>query len=139
MMLQATKDDPFVGLHYVLSGYVKRGGIVPPKSAWIKPDGTVTPQSFTIIMQSRPNDCRFAIAQIVRLVREPSKDPNTPLFRHEDAPSGPFVVWDLLDDQLTRGQRTGPGGVLSPPPPLWMHESEGGMLAKALHFYDHHP
>lgn len=138
-MLTATKDDPFVGMHYALSGYVKRGGIVPPPAAWVKPDGVVIPQSFTVIMQNRPNDCRFAIAQIVRLVREASKNPNTPLFRSEDHPSGPYVVWDLLDDQLTRGQRTGPGGVMSPPPPMWMAESEDGMLMKALAFYDHHP
>lgn len=132
-------DDPFLGMHYVLSGYVKRGGIVPPSTAWRRPDGTILPQSFTIIMQRRPNDCRFAVAQAVMLRRNPDKRADTPLYLTDDHPSGPFIVWDLLDDQLTRGQRTGPKGVLSPPPPLWMADSEDGMLLKALAFYDHHP
>lgn len=132
-MLAADKDDPFVGMHYQLSGYVRRGGIVSP------PAELAQPVTFTRIMQLRPNDCRFAIAQIVRLRRNPDKRASTPLYLTDDAPSGPFVVWDLLDDQLTRGQRTGPSGIMSPPPPLWMAESEDGMLMKALAFYDHHP
>lgn len=138
-MLQASKNDPFVGMHYVLSGYVRRGGVVKPPAAWIKPDGSVIPQSFTIIMQNRPNDCRFAIARIVRIRAAKGSTKEHPKYTTDSFASGPFVVWDLLDDQLTRGQRTGPNGVMSPPPPLWSHDSEDGMLMKALSFYDHHP
>lgn len=138
-MLQATKDDPFVGMHYVLSAYIKRGSIVKPKPVWIMPDGSVLPQSFTIIMQNRPADCRFAVARLVRLRHAKGSTKENPKYCSDDHPSGPYIVWDLLDDQLTRGQRTGPGGVLSPPPPMWLVPNEDGACMKALAFYDHHP
>lgn len=126
-------EDTFVGMHYQLSGFVRRGGIVSP------PKGLDKPATFTAIMQARPNDCRFAIAQIVRLRRNPDKRADTPLYITDDAPSGPFIVWDLLDDQLTRGQRTGPNGLIAPPPPMWLVPNGDGALMKALMFYEHHP
>jgi len=134
--LSEPQDDPFVGAHYVLSGYVRRGSVVPPPEAWGVP---AKPQTFTVIMQNRPNDCRFAVAQIVRLRRNPDKRASTPLFLTDDVPSGPFIVWDLLDDQLVRGQRTGPNGLIAPPPPMWLVPTEDGALMKALMFYEHHP
>lgn len=134
-----SETDVFVGMHYVLAGYIKRGAVVPPPKAWVKSDGSVTPQSFTIIVHHRPNDCRFAVAQALRLRQVKSSDPNTPLYCHDGAPSGPFLVWDLFDDQLVRGMRTGPSGIVAPPPPMWMVPNEDGALMKALSFYDYHP
>lgn len=123
--------DPFIGLHYRLCGYVARDRIVEPPFD--------KPVTFTQIMNERPQDCRFAVAQAVKLRRNPDRRASTPLFLTDDAPSGPCVVWDLFDDQLVRGQRTDPNGLIMPPPPLWMNDSEDGMLMKALTFYEHHP
>lgn len=120
------QDDPFVGMHYRVCGYVARDRIVPSPF-----DGFVT---FTRIVQERPTDCRFAVAQIVRIHRT-----GADTFTSDDHSSGPCVVWDLFDDQLVRGQRSGPTGMISPPPPLWMADSEDGMLMKALAFFEHHP
>lgn len=133
------EDDPVLGWHYVLSGYVARNGIIPPMSAWVKPDGKVVPQSFHVINQNKPRECRFAIAQIVRLRKVLGKWGAPDTYASDDAPSGPFVVWDLNDEQLVRGQRRAPSGSDMPPPPLWMNASEDGMLMKALSFYDFHP
>ena len=47
-------------------------------------------------------------------------------------PAGPFVVWDLFDEELVRGKRTSPRGWLMPPPPRWLGESEDGMIMKAV-------
>ncbi len=124
-------SDPIVGLHYALSGYVARNGIIPSVL-----DG---PATFTHIMDNRPKEARFAIAQIVRLRKVVGKWGAPDTYEHEDAPSGPYVVWDLHDDQLTRGMRTAPSGLIMPPPPLWMNESEDGMLMKAMMFFDSHP
>lgn len=120
-----------VDMHWKLAAYVARGGI--------KPSPFDTPQTFTRIMQERPNDCRFAIAQAVRI--RPAKGSTNKCLKYatDTHPSGPFVVWDLLDEQLTRGQRANAAGLLAPPPPMWMADSEDGMCMKALAFYDHHP
>ncbi len=133
-MTEPTDVDPFVGMHYVLTGYVRRGSLVPPPDAWGKP---ATPQTFTTIMQNRPSDCRFAVAQIVRIRR--AVTPRGAQIVSDTEPSGPFIVWDLHDDQLVRGQRTGPDGLIAPPPPTWLVPGEDGAIMKALMFYEHHP
>lgn len=133
-MTDTTDVDPFLGMHYVLSGYVRRGSLVPPPQTWGTPP---LPQTFTTIMQNRPNDCRFAVAQVVRTRRKVT--PQGALAVSDSAPSGPFIVWDLLDDQLVRGQRTGPNGLIAPPPPVWLVPGEDGAIMKALMFYEHHP
>lgn len=137
--IKTPAPDIFAGMHYVLAGYVARGGIKPPPQAWIKPDGSVLGQSFTVIMQNRPKDCRFAVAQIIRMRTAKGSTKENPKFAFDDCPSGPFIVWDLHDDQLTRGQRTGPGGLISPPAPMWLVPNKDGALMKALAFYEHAP
>lgn len=124
-------EDPFIGLHYRLCGYVARDRII--ESPFDEP------VTFTRIMQERPDDCRFAVGQAVRLrtVNQGVQAPRR--FVSDPHASGPCVVWDLFDDQLVRGQRTNGSGLIMPPPPLWMHDSEDGMLMKALSFYEHHP
>lgn len=126
--------DPVVGLHYVLSGYVSRNGILP--SAFVPPDKPVT---FNAIYKEKPRECRFAIARIVRLRKVPGKWGAPDTYESDDQASGPYVVWDLNDEQLVRGQRQAPSGLHMPPPPLWMAPSEDGMLLKAMAFFDFHP
>lgn len=120
--------DTFVGMHYVLSAYVMKGKIEPSPF-----DG---PRTFDAIFTARPEGCRFAVAQAVMLRRNPDPRPSTPLFNTDPAPSGPFVVWDLLDEELVRGRRRSESGLMAPPPALWMHDSEDGMVMKAMALYD---
>lgn len=120
-------DDPIVGMHYRLSCYVCGKGCVKAS-----PFGENSWATFTQIFNSRPDGCRYAVAQglplRVRLTSPPTAD-------HGD-PDGPFVVWDLLDDLLVKGKRTAPSGLLMPPPPVWMGDSEDGMIMKACHCYE---
>lgn len=118
---------PMVGLHYRLCAYVCGKGCSKPS-----PFGDDTWATFTQIFNSRPDGCRFAIAQMVRMRRVPGTDE----FASDEQPSGPFVVWDLFDEQLVRGKRADADGLLSPPPPKWMGEGEDGMIMKAMALYD---
>lgn len=120
-----SKPDPIVGLHYQLHGYVCGKGCIKPSPF----EGAAT---FTQIFQKRPDGCRFAVAQCYGLERNPTSYEVT-ASRH---PSGPFVCWDLLDDELVKGRRTGPSGLIMPPPPLWMGPSADGLIMKAVHLYD---
>lgn len=113
-----------VGLHYRLCAYVCGRGCIKPSPF----EGWVT---FTQILQQRPDGCRFAVAQMVPMVRD--EDGTA---RFTGVPQGPFVVWDLHDEELVRGKRTGPNGLVMPPPPLWMGESEDGMVMRAVLSYD---
>ena len=118
-------DDPIVGMHYKISAYVCGRGCSKPSPF----EGWAT---FTQIFNSRPDGCRYAVAQGLPLrIRE--TDPPT---ADHGAPTGPFVVWDLLDAQLVKGKRTAPSGLLMPPPPTWMGDSEDGMIMKAMALYE---
>lgn len=123
-------EDTFVGMHYVLSAYVSKGEI--------KPSPFDKPKTFDEIFTNRPDGCRYAVAQalMLRHVRV-AQGFTAARVQSDDAPSGPFVVWDLLDEQLVRGQRRSESGLMSPPPALWMSESEDGMVMKAMALYDH--
>lgn len=131
--------DSVVGMHYQLAAYVRRGVILPPPKVWIKPDGNVLGQSFGVIFQNRPKEARFAVARAYRLRHAKGSTLEHPKIVADAFPTGPYVVWDLDDEQLKRGQRTGPGGVVMPPPPLWMGPNAESMTMKALSFYDYHP
>lgn len=111
--------DPILGMHYVLAGYVRRGEIVTSSPL------VGVRNTFEIIYAGlgRPKDARFAVAQACAL-KEPFE------------PFGPWVVWDLEDHELVRGQRTAPSGLRMPPPPLWMGPTADAMLMKALNFMD---
>lgn len=115
--------DPIVGLHYQLHAYVCGKGCIQPSPF----DGAAT---FTLIFQKRPSGCRFAVAQSygVRI-----KD-HVAIANKE--PTGPFICWDLLDDELVRGRRTGPSGLIMPPPPLWTGPNADGLVMKAMHLFD---
>lgn len=90
--------------------------------------------TFAVINELRPKGFRFAVVRRIPLYRgDPS--PSKPLVEHGE-PTGPFVVWDLDDLELKRGQRNGPDGLPNPPPPLYMGETEDGMVMKALSLYD---
>ena len=119
--------DP-IGWHYKLGAYICGKGC-------IRPSHFTELVSFTRIFQERPGKCRYAVAQLAPLYPEHSSDPNTPIFRAGD-PAGPWVVWDLLDEQLVAGKRNGPAGYVMPPPPLWMGDTEDGMVMKAMALYD---
>jgi len=118
--------DPMVGFHWVLSAYVCG-------AACIKPSPFTGPVTFSQIMNDRPDKCRFAIAQRVPLRLD--KSWSAGLFMTGD-PTGPFVVWDLFDDELVRGKRTGPSGLMSPPPAWFLCDSEDGAIMKAQALYD---
>ena len=113
-----------VGLHYDLRAYILGKAHIQPS-----PFGEGSWATFTQIFQKRPDGCRFAVAQMVPLKVSGSGVVSRP-------PSGPFVVWDMFDDLLVKGKRTGPSGLLMPPPPLWMGETEDGMVMKALMLFD---
>lgn len=116
-------DDPIVGMHYKLCAYVCGKGCTKPSPF----EGWAT---FTQIFNSRPDGCRYAVAQRVPLLAQSG----TTVSHGE--PSGPYVVWDLLDDLLVKGKRTAPSGLLMPPPPVWLGDSEDGMIMKAMALYE---
>jgi hypothetical protein len=125
--------DPYVGIHYRVAGYVSAGGITPIPDP--DPDRAMT---FTEVVQQKPADHRFAIGQMFRLrmVRISTAPGAVAEAQYDDEPSGPFIVWDLEDDQLRRGQRTDQNGFIMPPPPMWMGETKDGMVMKALALYE---
>jgi hypothetical protein len=63
-----------------------------------------------------------------------SKDQFTAITDTE--PSGSFVVWDLHDEDLVRGRRTGQGGLIMPPRPVIIGETEDGTVMKAMMLFD---
>ena len=106
---------PMVGMHYQLHCYVCGHGCTKPSpfDSWA---------TFTQIFRNRPDGCRFAVARLV------------PVF--ETHPRGPYVAWDLHDDELVRGKRVGPSGLIAPPPALWRSDSVDGLVMKAMALYD---
>lgn len=112
-----------VGIHYQLCAYVcGRACIKPgPFEGWA---------TFTQIVQSRPDNCRYAVARMAPVVK--AGDTYTVA-----DPTGPFIVWDLHDEELVRGHRTDGAGLIAPPPALWMGDTEDGMVMKAMARYDH--
>lgn len=109
-------------LHYRLSSYVC--GRACSKPSPFLPDTWVT---FAQIFNSRPDGCRFAIAQRYLLVqggRGLAYDP-----------AREWLCWDLLDDALiSRSSR--PDALLRPPEALWTGPSEAGLIMKAMCLYD---
>ena len=120
--------NPLVGLHYQLLAYVCGAACTKPSPF----EGWAT---FTQIFNSRPDGCRFAVARIIPLHRNPNPDPNTPLVSSGE-PTGPFVVWDLYDKELVSGKRVGASGSIAPPPALWLSDSSDGLIMKAMALYD---
>jgi hypothetical protein len=121
--------DPVLGLHYQLVAYVGATALIPAPF-----DGAAT---FTTIMQQRPDGCRYAVGRryALRAVKVPgSKDQFTAITDTE--PSGSFVVWDLHDEDLVRGRRTGQGGLIMPPRPVIIGETEDGTVMKAMMLFD---
>lgn len=110
-------------MHYKLSAYVRGAEVVPSPFP--------EPVMFTAIFKGRPDKARYAVAQRVPLLRNADPSPATPLY-HVGEPTGPFVVWDLFDEDLIKGRLTGPTGLTMPPRPMWLGESEDGMIMKAV-------
>lgn len=119
--------DPIVGLHYRLYAYVcgKACVQVPPHT---------DPVTFTTIFNERVGKCRFAVAQRLPLIKVGPDGPSQTV--RYDNPTGPFVVWDLFDDELVRGRRAGPSGFLAPPPAWYLGPTESAATMKALALYD---
>jgi hypothetical protein len=116
-----------VGFHYLLACYICGPACVrssPFGEGWT---------TFAQIFQSRPDGCRYAIAQMVPL--KVSGDLTTTV-RSAKQPEGAYIVWDLLDDTLTNGKALREKGYLPTPEPLWQHESLDGMIMKAMALYD---
>lgn len=120
--------DPIVGLHYRLYAYVCG-------KACIQAPPHTDPVTFTTVFNERPNKCRFAVAQQIPLVRGKQPPGPTHIVTYGD-PTGPFVVWDLFDDELVRGRRAGPSGFLAPPPAWYLGPTESAATMKALALYD---
>lgn len=105
-------DQPLAGLHYHLEGYVCAGQVKPsPFEAWA---------TFTLIYQKRPQGCRFAVAQLV------------PVFAYH--PAGPYLCWDLDDDDLRQASRR--PGLITAPWPKWQAASPDALIMKAIALYD---
>lgn len=119
--------DPIVGLHYRLYAYICG-------KACIRHAPDAAPRTFTTIFNERPNECRFAVVQRIPLIKVGPDGPSQTV--RYDNPTGPFVVWDLFDEELTRGRRTGPGGFMSPPPAWYLGPTESAATMKALALYD---
>jgi hypothetical protein len=120
--------DPVLGLHYQLVAYICGAAcIVPPTF-----EGAAT---FTTIMQQRPDGCRYAVGR--RYALRQRKRPDGLIEAVADTePSGSYVVWDLLDEDLVRGLRTGQGGLISPPRPVLIGETEDGTVMKTMMLFD---
>lgn len=120
--------DIVVGMHYMLYGYVCGANCINP-SPFDKP------VTFTQIMTSRPDGCRFAVARRVGLTTAPCPKVSGNLTAVHGEPTGPFVVWDLHDEDLVRGRRTDGAGMMAPPPPWIRGPSEDGVTMKAMMGY----
>lgn len=115
-----------VGLHFHLHAYICGNGCVKPSpfEAWA---------TFTQIFQQRPNNCRFAVAQMVPLKQQ---------FGHVGykGPEGDFLCWDLYDDDLLVTQRARSrarnDGLLGAPVPKWQGPSADALVMKAMALYD---
>lgn len=116
-------DDTLVGTHYQLCAYICADtGVVQ------YPFGS-THATFTEIFTRRPENCRYAVGRLVPITMSGG------VVVCSDEPAGPFVVWDLFDEELVRGKRTSPRGWLMPPPPRWLGDNEDGMIMKAVALY----
>ncbi len=123
-----TVVDPIMGLHYQLVAYICGAASIVPAPF----DGSAT---FTTIMQQRPDGCRYAIARqyALRAVKQPDGMVKAVA---DTEPSGSYVVWDLHDEDLVRGRRTGQGGLISPPAPVLIGETEDGTVMKTMMLFD---
>lgn len=120
----SSEPIPEVGIHWQLHAYVS--------ASEARGFSGGDPCTFTKIMQDRPKDCRFAVARRIAM----AQDMAGKLMVGTQQPIGPFVVWDLYDDQLVRGKRTGPSGLIMPPPPIWRGDTLDAMIMKAVMCYD---
>ena len=113
--------DPKPGLHYKLSCYVCGRACSKPAPF----EGWAT---FGQIFNSRPDGCRFAIAQQLVLVHRQGGL----IHELDDA----WLCWDLLDDEVIRKSSDWRNPTLAAPPPTWTSPSETGLIMKAMALYD---
>lgn len=120
--MAAPGTDALVGMHWAVHSFVVN-------SSRIDPDPFKKPVTFTELFQSRPDKARFVVVQRYALVRAPiAADPDRTI--HHLA--GPFVLWDLYEKELVRGQRTASTGLIMPPPPLKTGDSADGLAMWAM-------
>ena len=114
--------DPILGMHWQLLAYISAASVLKV------PAGET--RTFTSIVQNYPKQCRYAVGQRVAALKMGAGKVTL------TAETGPFVVWDLHDDLLVRGKRTGPNGLIMPPPPCWMAQTVDAAVMKAVMGYD---
>lgn len=123
--MAAPGTDALVGMHWAVHSFVVN-------SSRIDPDPFKEPVTFTKLFQCRPDKARFVVAQRVPMVPVVQPAPaTTPSYVHA-APAGPFVLWDLYEKELVRGQRTASTGLIMPPPPLKTGDSPDGLAMWAM-------